>query len=213
MSSVVKICNLALSRIGAARITSLLDGTETANLCNTLFDECAEDTMIEGPWVSTIRRQELAILDETPVSGYTYAYQLPVDPFCLKVLAVNELNTSITPASVTTRLLLSGAPTEELEFAEVGYKVEGRKLLTNEASVAIRYIAKLTDSEDYDDNLKRAIVSRMVAELVYPLTGDRTVSDRAWTKHEKTLERALELNSQIGYINNTGSTALTTDVR
>ncbi len=213
MSSVVKICNLALSRIGAARITSLSDGTESANLCNTLFDECAEDVMIAGPWSSTITRQDLSQLAETPVSGYTYAYQLPMDPFCLKVLSLNEINTSTTAATVTTRLQIPTSPIEEIEFSEVGYKIEGHKLLTNETTASIKYIAKLTDSEDFDPHLRRAIVARMVAEMTYPLTGDRTVSDRAWAKYEKTLEEALDLNRQISYVNNGIDTTLTGDVR
>ena len=90
MASKVKICNLALSRIGASRITSLTDGTVESTLCNVLYDDMAEEVMSEGSWSSTIARSALNVTTNTPAFGFSYEFQLPTVPRTLKILNINE---------------------------------------------------------------------------------------------------------------------------
>lgn len=174
MSSKVQICNLAMSRIGAARIISLTDGTETANILNTIFDDIADDVMVSGPWTSTIFRAELAAINTTPVYDYAYAYQLPADPYCLKVLDVYEYNSGDTD-----------------------YKIEGRTILCNKSSLKIRYIGRILP-DYFDVMLRRAVVSRIVAETVYTLTGDKSVANNAWNQYYRDVQEALSINNQQG---------------
>lgn len=149
MASKVQICNLALARLGASRITSLSDNTNEAKLCNLMYDDLAEEVMSEGAWSSTIKRASLAKTTNTPAFGFTDEFQLPTDPFCLRVLAINDL----TPG-------------------DYDYRIEGDKLLANISTMKIKYIGRLTDTQSYDPMLKRAIVSRLAAELAYPITGN-----------------------------------------
>src|SRR3990167_286282 len=90
MSSQVAICNMALTKIAAPRITSIDDNTESARLCNALYNIIADEVMSEGPWTSVVTRQTLAQLTDEPEFDFDYMYQLPVNPFCLKVLDVFE---------------------------------------------------------------------------------------------------------------------------
>src|SRR3990167_9492226 len=64
MSSQVAICNMALTKIAAPRITSIDDNTESARLCNALYDIIADEVMSEGPWTSVVTRQTLAQLTD-----------------------------------------------------------------------------------------------------------------------------------------------------
>lgn len=175
MTSQVQICNLALSRLGANTITSLSDNTTEAKLCNTFFDDLADFVMVEGSWSATIRRASLARTTTTPAFEYTYSFQLPVDPFCLKVLNINE----DIPGSVP-------------------YRIEDDKLLTDESTIKIRYIARLTDTEDWGPFLTRAFVARLAAELAYPLTGDEGKSRAEMERYLLLLKDGIALDNQQG---------------
>lgn len=175
MSSKVQLCNMALSRLGANTITSLTDGTTEAKLCNTFFNDLSEEVISEGSWSSTIRRAALAKTTNTPVYDYTNEFQLPVDPKALKVLNVNESSAN-----------------------DIDYVIEDDKLLTDEGSVKIRYIAFITDSEVWDVYLKRAFVSRLASELAYPLTGDDRKASSEFERYRLFLSEGLALNNQQG---------------
>jgi len=175
MSSIVQICNLALTRIGADTITSLTDGTREANLCNTLYDDIAEEVMSEGEWTSCTFRATLNQTTNTPVYDYSYEYQLPTNPRLLKIITIqNEID-------------------ENLD-----YSIEEDKLLTDDSVVKIKYIGFVEDSASYGPYLKKAIVSRMAYELAYTLTGSVSVSDRLYRKYEDDLRTALANDGQQG---------------
>lgn len=175
MTSKVQICNMALSRLGARTITSLTDGTTESILCNTFFDDLADEVMVEGSWTSTIRRAELAQTTNTPSYEFDNEYQLPVDPFALKVLSIDE-------------------PVR----GRVKYRIEGDKLLTDESSIKIRYVARLVDTEDWDTYLQRAFISRLVAELVYPITGSAQKAESEFKRYMLFVQQGLALNGQQG---------------
>lgn len=175
MASKVAICNTALSRLGASTITSLTDGTPEAKLCNTFFDLIADRVMSQGGWTSTIKRTSLAKTTNTPAFGYTSEFQLPLDPKCLKVLTVNEDGEG-----------------------EVDYVIEGDKLLTDEGSISIRYVAKLTSTEDWDALLTEAVELLLAAYLAHPITGDDGKTEALKKEYGIFLENNLALDNQQG---------------
>jgi len=175
MPSKVDICNMALSRIGAATITSLTQGTRESKLCNTFFNTLAERAMIQGSWTSTITRAELAQTTNTPVFGYAYEYQLPVDPKCLKILGVNEW-----------------CP------GEVKYVREGDKILTDSDTLSIRYIALLTNTEDYGTGLTEAVEILLASYLAKPLATDPQVSERLRQEYFEIVANNLAIDNQQG---------------
>lgn len=175
MASQIQLCNLAIVRLGGNPITALTDGTTEANLCNILFSQIADEVMVEGSWTSTIRRASLAATTDTPAFEYTYSYQLPVDPFCLKVLNIDEN--------------LPGT---------IDYRIEDDRLLTDSTSVKIRYIARLTATGDWDTLLARAFVARLASELAYPLTGNAAKAQAEMQRYNQFLLEGLAINGQQG---------------
>ncbi len=85
MSSKVSICNSALSKLGADRITALTDNTKSAKEVSAIYDDVADNIMALG-WSSTKRRTTLAQSSVAPTWGYTYRYALPTDPKCMKMV-------------------------------------------------------------------------------------------------------------------------------
>jgi hypothetical protein len=178
MANKVQICNLALARIGAARITSLSDSTSTANLCNTLYDDIAEEVMVEGPWTSTISRVALNKTTNTPAFGFTSEFEMPTVPRLLRVLSINEV--------------VEG--TDE-------FRIEGDKLLANIATVSVRYIGFVADTANYGVSLKKCIVSRLASEMAFTLTGSTALASRLYDRYLKDLDDGLAANGQQGSSN------------
>jgi len=186
MASIVQICNLALASIGSAEyITSLSDPTSKATICNLLYEDTAKEVMMAGTWASTVRRANLGLLTTTPEYGYSYEFQLPENPECLKVLDINDL-----------------------EVGSVDYAIEGSKLLIDQSSVKIRYIAYIEDSGSYDEYLKEAIVAKLASKLAVPVTGDKRLSEAKLIEYTKILEMNLAKNNQQGSIQTVASNDL-----
>lgn len=175
MASKTQICNLALSRLGASTITSLTDGTTEAKLCNTFFNDLADRAMIQGSWASTIRRVELNLTTTEPAFGYANAFQLPTSPKCLKVLSIDE----DYPGSID-------------------YRIEGTKLLTDEGSIYIRYIAQLTNTEDYGTLLTEAIEVLLASYLALPITGDKNAAQSLKEEYHRLVTLNLGIDGQQG---------------
>lgn len=175
MASKVEICNLALARVGANRITSLTDNLEEARLCNLMYPTIADEVMAEGPWSRTLARASLAATSNTPTYGYDNEFQLPTVPVLLRVLSINE---SIP--------------------GNVDYRIEGDKLLTDESTIKIRYIGRIEDPASYGPYLTKAIVSRLAAELAYTLTANAAAAERLMERYRIDVAEGLALDGQQG---------------
>lgn len=83
MSSVVDICNRALSKIGAARVTAITDSKP----CNSAYEAVRDRVFRAYPWNCLMERAQLAPLSTDPVYEYDYQYQIPSD--CNRVIEVD----------------------------------------------------------------------------------------------------------------------------
>lgn len=167
--SKVSICNRALSFIKANnRITDITEDSEEARLCNILFDE-ALDTLLEThPWNFATYRSELAMLATTPTFDYTYAFQLPTDPYCLKVIKV--VNGDV--------------------YVIDDYEIEGRTLVTNEDSVYVKYIGRVTNYNNLSTLFRTALAYYLASELAEPLTGSTSMGNQMASKFNYYLRKA-----------------------
>ena len=166
---------MALSRLGANTITALTDATTEAKLCNTFFTTLARRVMGQGSWSSTLTRTSLAMTTNTPAFGFTNEFQLPVDPLCLRVISIDET----VPGSID-------------------YRIETDKLLTDDGSVKIRYIAELTDTEDWDIYLEEAFEVLLAHYLSLSLSSDKQLSRSLRQEYALLLETNLALDGQQG---------------
>lgn len=175
MSSKVQICNYALSRLGAARITSLTDNTSEARLCNVLLDDAIQEVLEEGDWRFASRRTSLNLTTNTPEFGFTDEFQLPTNP---KALIVREIN--------------------EARAGDHEYIIEGDKLLANISTMDIRYTALITDTGSFPPSFERCLKIRMQALLAYNLTGNSNLIIQLENLYENTVDKALAIDGQQG---------------
>jgi hypothetical protein len=174
MATEVSICSNALRKLGDDPITSLTDDTERARLCNAFYAPTRDALLRSHPWNFAIARAELSKLSTTPAFDYTAEFTLPTDPYCLRVL--------------------------QMDYQDINFKVEGRKLLCNEDSAKILYIAKVTDTAQFDSMFTELLTSRMSAELAYSVTGSNTLSKQMWELYDAKVSESRSIDGAEGFI-------------
>ncbi len=171
--SILSICNSALIKVGADRITAITENNRRAILCNEQYNKLRKEVLRAHPWNFAVHRVEIAqVADVEPASGYLYYYQLPND--CLRVLAINE------------------------EDDDDDWKIEGRYLATDESQIFIKYIKNITDTATFDAIFDEALACRMAADLAYPLTNSLQLSKAMFDAYDGQLRLARSMDGQEG---------------
>ena len=149
MASVVDICNSALNLIGASNILSLTEDSKAARICNQRYNFVRDATFRSHPWNCLIRRATLSPETDTPNFDFSNQFTLPTDPYCLRVL--------------------------QLQDQDLGYKIEGRKILANSTEVKIVYVARVEDPNEYDLLLVETLAARLAADVAYALVNSASL--------------------------------------
>jgi hypothetical protein len=147
MASEVGICNRALQRVGAARITSLADDNKNARACNAAYESLRDAALRSHPWSFAISRAALAADVTAPVGDgdelRSYQYPWPTD--ALRILLPKDNS--------------------------VDWIVEGRYILSDwTAPLYIRYIAQITDPNTMDPLFREYLSAYIAQEICEELT-------------------------------------------
>lgn len=169
MASNVQICNLALLKIGDITITSLTDDTKSARVCNQIFEPIRDAVLREHHWNFAIKREELGLMTSSPAFEYSNQFQLPSD--CLKVIEVED---------------------------HYEHKIEGGKLLTNESSIFLKYIARIEDPNLYDSLFIEALSARLAAELAIAIADNNTLHQNMVVLYDEKISMARSLDAKEG---------------
>lgn len=170
MASKVSICSNALLLLGAQTISSLSEGNDRAALASNLYDSLRDDTLRSHPWNCAIKRVVLAPDVDAPAFDYTAAFSLPSD--WLRTLGVGA------------------------DGYESDYKTEGRKILSNGTSLALRYVYRNEQESTWDAMLVRAMELRLAAEMAYPITMSASMADLMFNKLQQHMRQARAVDGQ-----------------
>lgn len=173
MATEVSICSNALRKLGDASITSLTEDSKRAILCNALYAETRDAVLRAYPWNFAIARQALALNSTAPAFEFGSNFTLPTDPYCLRAL--------------------------KMYGSDQEWKVEGRKLLTNDTAVNLVYIARITDTAEFDTLFIQTLEARLAAEMAYAITGNNTLRVDFFAEYEDKLKEARSMDAQEGY--------------
>ena len=169
MASVVDIANSALNLLGASTISALTDDSKNARLCNQRYEPVRNRVFRSHAWNCLTKRLQLAQDTTAPIVEYSYAYTLPSD--CLRVL---KIHTGVTDSIAS----------------DIDYKVEGRKVKTNEGTVYLVYVALVTDPNEYDVYLQEAISHQLAADIAYAVTNNATLANNYMERADERLREA-----------------------
>lgn len=170
MATKVEICNLALTQLGADRITAIDEDAENARKLNAVYDPVLRALLRKYPWNWASKEATLATLAETPVNTeYTYIYQLPSDYIRMIKTDLDETD---------------------------DYKILGRKIYCNESSLIIKYVYYCTDPNEYDASFVDVLAARLASELAFAISGDKQLAKMADDIYRDKLREAKTIDGQ-----------------
>tara|TARA_R110000822_G_scaffold109543_1_gene239412 strand:- start:3140 stop:3742 length:603 start_codon:yes stop_codon:yes gene_type:complete len=172
-TSVVQIVNNALVKIGANAILTLTEDTEAARAANLVYDQIRDACIRDHVWNFAVNRVELAQNSTAPAFEFSYQYNLPSD--CLRVLQMDDMSTL--------------------------YKIEGGKLLTDDGTAKILYLARVEDVNLFDAMFVEALSARLAAELSVTLSESNTLYSNMMEMYQRKISDARSMDAQeSGYI-------------
>ena len=167
MADVTGICNAALAKIGAARITALDEGSKNASLCADLYARCRDDLLRAHAWNFAMARAKLARLSETPAFGFEYAYALPAG-----------------------WLRCVSAQGQERGGSELIYRIEADRLLSDAEAVYLRYVRRIEDANLMKADFREALACLLARELALPIAQSNTLEEKLEARFRTRLRRA-----------------------
>ena len=167
MASVVDICNGALNQLGASTILTLTEDSKNARLCNARYTQVRDSVFRSHPWNCLQKRVQLAADTDTPAWGFTKQYTLPAD--CLRVLTI-------------------------LDY-DADYKIEGRKILTDNSTMKILYISRVEDPNEYDELLRETLSAALAADIAYAVTSSNPTATNMFNLFQSKLKEARFVDS------------------
>ena len=156
MTSVVSICNLALSNIAKDNIQDLNEPTAEARACKQFYEH-VRDTLLQAyPWKFAARSRSLGEVANDKPGEWRYAYERPTD--CLKVRSIGP----------TRRYTFSN----EASTNAIPYDVAGGIVYCDLSPAFLNYTFRLTDPSRFSPLFIEALSWHLAVRLAMPLTRD-----------------------------------------
>ncbi len=180
MTSVVSICNLALSTLGKDNISALNEASAEAKACNQFYEH-VRDMLLQGyPWRFAGKTVSLAELTNDKPGAWNYAYQRPTD--CLKVRYIRSEYSTLDPKpGVIEDLTPYGHP----------YEIEGTTIYCNLSPAFLRYTFRLTDPTRFSPLFIEALACHLAVRLAMPMTRDPKVRADVYQLGQAMLASAM----------------------
>lgn len=173
VDSEVDVANLALSYIGAERISSFSEASKSAQLASLFYPLCRDGELVGYEWSFALTRQKLASPTETNYTDFQYQYQLPVSPYCLRPVEID------------------GA-------SEAEWRVEGRLLYCNLDEVELIYLAQIEDVRLFSPLFVEVLSLRLASKIAANLTGKERHVGQIEALYLQAIGRAMGVDARAG---------------
>lgn len=172
----VSVANMALQKLGAARVVSLTEDTTNARNVNACFDEIVKQELRAHLWNFAILRVVLAPSATTPITSpdqpYNYAFPLPAD--CLRILPPARYNLDWQ--------------IESIDSVPAIYTNDG-------TSLPIRYVAYVSDTNRWDALFAECVSCRIAVQCCEAITQSNTKQEKCEREYVFALSRARKANA------------------
>jgi hypothetical protein len=176
MSSVIDICNLALSNIRSQSINSLEEASLQAQTCRLKYPILRDMMLNDYSW-GFARKIRPLVLTETVIFNWAYAYDYPQD--CMNI---NRLILGYEKVDQTTQL--SGSQQSYYSDADlldpsqlrdqVPYEIfnfDNKVIGVNQPEVRIDYRSRVTNPELFTVPFVMALSYLLASEVAVPIVG------------------------------------------
>jgi len=172
MASVVEMCNRALQKLGAKRITAITEDSVNARACNTAYNPIRLAELRAHPWACATKRAALAASSTDPLFVKQNSYPLPSD---------------------YVRLL----PNDDgYNYNSLDWQIEAGNIVTDDnAPLNIRYIYDLEDPNIMDALLREALSCRLALELCEELTQSNQKKESLRLDYKDAIREARRVNA------------------
>lgn len=214
MTSVVDICNLALSNIRAGNINSLTEASLQAQQCNLKYPIVLRQILTDVPWQFSHRVEPLAELADIDIFNYAYVYQYPSDCLQINRLILNYQRISGDAPGETPRALLNSSiigfqgfypynDTVNVNFKhqveyEI-YNVDGNRVIAaNQRELRADYRALVENPDLYSYQFIMALSHLLSSEIAIALVGvdkGRQLRSDSLALYEEYISSAVETNN------------------
>lgn len=186
----VQICNLALARLGDARITSLSDSTAQATYCSLFYAQTVEELQADFDW-SFCRKLSSLTATTAPASGYSSAFTLPSD--FIRVVRLGGIDSSEN-------------------FGQ--WEIVGTTIHTNLSTPVLDYIANITTTTQFPAIFVEALSIKLAAVLAMPLTGSKDLFGQMAELFAATIQKPafLKATEAVGRQRSTNSITTQADI-
>lgn len=173
--SEVGVANLALHMMGrGAMLNALTDDSQAARVMRHAFPYARDATIRAFPWNFAKARATISANATAPDFEFSHAFDLPTDPFCLRVLRVDEMDAH-------------------------NWRVEGRQILCNDAGpIKIKFLKRVTDFMQAEPLFVTTLATRLAAETATSLTESAAKAQDLLRAYQLKLREARAVNSQEG---------------
>ena len=170
--SEVAICNLALQKLGAARITSLTQDDPNARECNAAYVPTRDKLLRRYAWSFAKSRANLAAHATAPAFQYGYAFPLPTD-FLRLILPADSSIDWIVERHAGRRAILSN----------------------DSGPLYIKYIALVTDPTEFDPLFDDAFACALAMQMCEKITQSNTKKADVAMEFRDAIRLARQMNS------------------
>lgn len=172
MASEVQICNRALQKVGAKRITNLTDDSNSARACLAAYESVRDAELQKNRWNFSIQRYEIAADAEAPAWGRENSFTLPEEV--------------IEPIP----------PYPEDNSADRDWVVENGKILTNDsAPLYLRATTVVTDPNKMSPLFREALACALALEICEELTQSNQKKESLKADYKEAIAQARRRNA------------------
>lgn len=208
MSSVVDICNIALSHVGNKAISSLIPpfSSKEARQCSILYEPARDSALEDFDWGFARKEQTLA-LTTASYTNWNYVYAFPSD--CIIPLKI--IDPSINWGCSGTYQYDCQCDYTQGEAIKYEVRVSDNKdqnlILTNLADAVLLYTARVSNTELFSSLFVDVLAYRLASDLAQPLRSDMNLATVMFNIYSAKLPKALasNANSDNGIIRDVNS--------
>lgn len=187
--SKVDICNRALQKLGAKRISAIDEASVPARACNLAYDIVRRSELRKNVWGFSIKRAQLAADSPAPTWGRQNSFSLPSD-YLLLAQGYPELlsqDANVIGYTVAFTAAFSG---------EKDWVIEGQKIVTNDAApLNVRYVYDVTDTTLFDAIFTESFATALGFEMCEELTQSNTKKAALGEAYKSLIDLARRQNS------------------
>lgn len=169
------IINKALILAGAAPVTDIDDGSNSADILSRLYEIALKSVLSECKWNFATKRYSLPTNSTATLSfydvGQTIIYDRPTD--IVKIFGTNDDSAK--------------------------WREEGDYIVSDMSGLCLRYVYFIEDVTKFPIFFVEALVDKLASDIAYMVVNSATLAEGLLKKYKDiSLPRARSMNSQIG---------------